>query len=71
VAYAVAHVHLAIELDSDPIKGQVSADGTLHRPFNGWIELVEVLEDVRAGAPGSASEKRLGVDPGANGSVGT
>ncbi len=48
---SVAHLHLAIELDSDPIRGLVSETGAQERSFNGWIELAEAIEDARAGAP--------------------
>lgn len=42
-------MHLAIELDSDPIRGRVSETGAQGRSFNGWIELVEAIEDARLG----------------------
>ena len=44
---SVAHVHLEIDLGSDPITGQVSEDGARGRDFSGWIELVEAIEDAR------------------------
>jgi hypothetical protein len=47
---SVAYVHLAIELDSEPIRGLVSETGAPGRSFNGWIELVEAIEDARLGA---------------------
>lgn len=48
---SVRHVHLAIELDSEPIRGLVSETGAQDRSFSGWIELVEAIEDARLGDP--------------------
>ena len=58
---SVAHVHLAIDLGSDPITGQVSEAGAQGRDFSGWIELVEAIEDARISPapriePGGAGE---------------
>jgi hypothetical protein len=69
VAHNIAHLHVAIELDSDPIKGHVAAGGAEGRRFNGWIELVEAIEDARVGAPGSTAGQTLGLRPGANGAL--
>ena len=43
----VAHLHVSIELDSDPITGSVAAPWEEPRPFNGWIELTEEIERAR------------------------
>jgi hypothetical protein len=57
-----AQLNLAIDLDSDPISGSaVGSDGERRR-FNGWIDLVELIEEARAGA---AAVKTLGWLPGA------
>jgi hypothetical protein len=69
VAQNIAHVHVAIELDSDPIKGRVAAGGAEGHMFNGWIELVEAIEGARVGAPGSELGQTLGSHPGANGAL--
>ncbi len=46
---AIAHVHLTIELDSDPIRGAVALAGGGAREFSGWIELAEAIEEARIG----------------------
>lgn len=53
-----AHVHLAIELDSDPIKGRVSAVGAEGRGFSGWMELADAIEKARRGS-GLVAEGRI------------
>lgn len=65
-------MQLAIEVDSDPIRGFVS-NGTRHpQPFSGWIELVAAIEAARSsvallGSSGEAEMQTLGLLPGANG----
>ncbi len=49
VERSVAHVILDIELDSEPIRGRISEAGAQARSFNGWIELVQEIEDARMG----------------------
>ena len=59
-----SHLHLEIDVESDPISGAVSEpEGTPHR-FTGWIELVAAIERARASAD---PEVTLGWVPGANG----
>jgi hypothetical protein len=45
---AIAHVHLAIELGSEPISGSVGASGEVARRFDGWIELTAAIERARS-----------------------
>jgi hypothetical protein len=59
-----AHVHLEIDVDSDPITGTVCATEGDSRPFSGWIELVSAIEEVRSNA---GCEETLGWVPGAKG----
>jgi hypothetical protein len=66
----VAHLHLAIDMGSDPIAGSVAARGERPRQFSGWIDLVEAIEDARStAAPDSngaaVRAKTLGSFPGA------
>jgi hypothetical protein len=55
VKRSVAHVNLDIELDSDPIRGRIADAGGRERSFNGWIELVQEIEDARMGASSRAA----------------
>ena len=36
---------------SDPIEGQMHADGNPSRPFHSWLELVALIEETRAERP--------------------
>jgi hypothetical protein len=65
------HLELAIEVDSDPIRGSVSNGSRQAQPFNGWIELVAAIEAARSstgllGAAGESERQTLGSLPGAN-----
>jgi hypothetical protein len=51
-----------IDVDSDPISGSVVHGGGESQHFSGWIDLVELIEGVRASA---GREKTLGWVPGA------
>ncbi len=53
-----AHLHLAIERGSDPIRGSVELPGEEPRSFSGWIELVEVIEQARIGSDRCAGGPR-------------
>ena len=64
------HLELAIEIDSDPIRGSVSQGQHVAREFRGWIALVAAIEDVRSsstpvGGSGDRGAERLGSHPGA------
>jgi hypothetical protein len=56
-----AQVKLSIEVGSDPIRGTVAIGSAQPRGFQGWIELVELLESVRRVRP----PETLGWSPGA------
>jgi hypothetical protein len=58
-----SHLHLEIEVESDPISGAVSVEGGLPQRFSGWIELVSAIEGARVA---SGSDVTLGWLPGAN-----
>jgi hypothetical protein len=47
----VAHLELAIDVDSDPISGLVSNGTGRARPFSGWIDLVAAIEEARLAQP--------------------
>ena len=70
----MAHLKLAIDIDSDPISGSVSNGTGDSRAFHGWIELASVIEAARSAGPAAAEElgeiqvERLGSFPGAKGS---
>jgi hypothetical protein len=69
----MAHLKLAIDIDSDPISGSVSNGGGDSKAFHGWIELVSVIEAARSDDPAAAELgeiplERLGSFPGAKGS---
>jgi hypothetical protein len=59
-----AQLNLAIDLDSEPISGSVIGSNGEPRRFNGWIDLVELIEEARASA---AQAQTLGWLPGAKG----
>jgi hypothetical protein len=40
----VVQVHVALEVDSDPIRGAVTTGEETAVPFTGWIELTHLLE---------------------------
>jgi hypothetical protein len=42
--HTVAHVHVGLEVDSDPIRGTVTTAEQAGVPFTGWIELTHLLE---------------------------
>jgi hypothetical protein len=49
-------VHIEIEPDHDQVRGQVDAGDGSWRPFWGWLELMQAIED--AGEPRSATGER-------------
>ena len=69
---ATAHLQLAIDVDSEPIRGLVSNGARASQPFSGWIELAAAIEAARSSGSGTngsgaAGVKTLGSLPGANG----
>ncbi|MGO9496213.1 MAG: hypothetical protein ACLQA5_05805 [Solirubrobacteraceae bacterium] len=70
----MAHLKLAIDIDSEPISGSVSNGTGDSRAFQGWIELAAVIEAARSADPVAAANlgeipfERLGSFPGAKGS---
>jgi hypothetical protein len=55
-------------IDSDPITGRVSNGIKASRPFQGWIELAEVIEAARQPEGlGDDGSETLGSFPGAKG----
>ena len=63
VAIPSSHLHLEIDVESDPITGAVSVPGQEPHRFTGWIELAAAIEGARATAD---PEVILGWVPGAN-----
>lgn len=59
-----AHLRLAIEVDSDPIRGSVASDCEGAQPFTGWIELVAAIEEARR-APEAPVDEDAGAEAGA------
>jgi hypothetical protein len=62
-------VVLAIEIDSEPIRGSICELGRPEHAFRGWLELAQALEAARAGASGDGSRwgaENLGGLPGVN-----
>lgn len=47
VTRRAAQMQLSIEIDSEPISGEVAVAGGNSRQFCGWIELVETIESAR------------------------
>jgi hypothetical protein len=56
VSGTVTHLGLAIELDSDPITGELSTGAGEPRRFCGWIELVAAIEAARISGPATLLE---------------
>lgn len=48
---SIAHVHLAINVGSDPICGSLHTDEQWPQPFCGWVELAAAIEALRAAQP--------------------
>jgi hypothetical protein len=46
-------VQIELELGQDPVQGQVDTGDGRWRPFWGWLELMQAIED--AGEPSSAT----------------
>ena len=49
-ASPMTRIELDLALSSDPIAGTLRADGVEYA-FNGWLELINALEDARAALP--------------------
>lgn len=47
MAAAIAVLHVALEVDSDPIQGTVTRADEAAVAFTGWIELTQLLERAR------------------------
>jgi hypothetical protein len=60
---ARARVTLEIELDSEPIQGSLSHGDGANHAFNGWIELVALLQDAATAAPGAGRRAALAAAP--------
>ena len=56
-------LHLNIEVGSDPISGWVEREGSESTRFDGWIELVSLIESARDSRH-DGQEQRLGSFPG-------
>lgn len=54
---SIAQLRVAIDRASEPITGLVSIEGETSRRFNGWIELVAMIEAARQRRP---DERRPG-----------
>jgi hypothetical protein len=44
-----AHLRLDLDLDAEPISGQVAVEGDESLPFTGYTGLIAALESIRAG----------------------
>jgi hypothetical protein len=60
VESTAAHLHLVIDLESEPIAGSIT-DNDGERRFSGWIELATAIEHAR-----TPLGEMLGRFPGAN-----
>jgi len=49
-------VDLDLVPDAEPIRGQVRDGHDVAQPFSGWLELIQVLEQLRISGPPGASE---------------
>jgi hypothetical protein len=56
VAVPIAHLRLAIEIESDPIAGSIIAgSGEDETRFSGWVDLVAAIEAARRARPDVAN----------------
>lgn len=59
-------IRLTLDLDhaAEPITGTIATeDGTIRRPFRGWLDLAACLEAVLATAPAGGATDDLGESP--------
>jgi hypothetical protein len=59
-----AQVRLSIDVKSDPISGTIATNANHARRFSGWIELVALIEAVRADPQLDGVDETLGYLPG-------
>ena len=50
-----AHLTIDLELDSEPISGALQRPGGSLTPFQGWIQLVSLLQDAATTSPAARS----------------
>jgi hypothetical protein len=57
VLQVASHLQLTIDLEPDtaPITGRVSSGPTVARPFQGWLELAAIIEQLRNDAQPEAT----------------
>jgi hypothetical protein len=57
----MANITLELEPGADPIRGRIGCPDGTHKPFWGWLELIEVLSRLAAeptGVPAGEQEDR-------------
>jgi hypothetical protein len=47
----IAVLHLALEVGSEPLRGELAGPDGRARPFAGWMELARLLEDAHRPDP--------------------
>jgi hypothetical protein len=63
----VARLTLELDIDAQPVSGQLQLDGSIARDFDGWLELTSLTETIRNMAKASADTPRRGTGRAAQG----
>jgi hypothetical protein len=51
-------ISLELEAGAEPIRGSVRGPGSEARPFWGWLQLIQAIEDVITNSQGGSHEDR-------------
>jgi hypothetical protein len=62
-----ARLTLELDIDAQPVSGQLQLDGSIARDFDGWLELTSLIETARNTAKASADTPRRGTGRTAQG----
>ena len=63
----IARLTLELDIDAQPVGGQLQLDGSIARDFDGWLELTSLIETIRNAAKASADTPRGGTGSTAQG----
>jgi hypothetical protein len=60
----IARLTLELDIDAQPVSGQLQLDGSIPRDFDGWLELTSLIETIRNTAKAAANaDNRVEHDP--------
>ena len=63
----IARLTLELDIDAQPVSGQLQLDGSIARDFDGSLELTSLIETIRNAAKASADTPRRGTGRTAQG----